>query len=246
LNPKTLLHPHECSSTRRPLVTIEAEPKVLSEMERSRLPPGMAYFVAARGGKNLTAGQYRSTVLLITFLSYMMYHASRKPPSIVKSVLNPTSEQRELGEQGWAPFNGPDGNKMLGQTDLAFLGKVVATHSLTPGCQIGLYTGHTGRLSVGIFDLIRPPKVVHSRVCEIGYIDSLTWCLISWLSSAGCVLTQDNNVPRGNPTCGGVLHRHVLQRPPRVGIWFRGPYRPSSTGGLTSSIGVLTIYALPC
>mmetsp|Transcript_41120 Transcript_41120/g.101430 ORF Transcript_41120/g.101430 Transcript_41120/m.101430 type:complete len:489 (+) Transcript_41120:164-1630(+) len=90
-------------------------------MEKSKLPPGMAWLVASRGGRNLTAGQYRTTVLIITFISYMMYHASRKPPSIVKSVLNPTSEQRELGEEGWAPFNGPDGNRLLGQTDLAFL-----------------------------------------------------------------------------------------------------------------------------
>ena len=104
-------------------------------MERNRLPYGMAAFIAARGGKNLTAGQYRFTVLVITFLSYMMYHASRKPPSIVKSVLNPTSEQRELGEKGWEPFNGPDGNHLLGQTDLAFL----AAYS------IGMFfSGHIG------------------------------------------------------------------------------------------------------
>ena len=88
---------------------------------RSRLPPGMARFVAARGGRNLTESQYRMSVLVITFLSYMMYHASRKPPSIVKSVLNPTEEQRALGERGWAPFNGPDGKMLLGQTDVAFL-----------------------------------------------------------------------------------------------------------------------------
>mmetsp|Transcript_19015 Transcript_19015/g.47136 ORF Transcript_19015/g.47136 Transcript_19015/m.47136 type:complete len:494 (-) Transcript_19015:598-2079(-) len=104
-------------------------------MERSRLPPGMAWLVATRGGKNLTAGQYRSSVLLVTFLAYMMYHASRKPPSIVKSVLNPTNEQRELGEAGWAPFNGPDGNRLLGQADLAFL----AAYS------IGMFfSGHIG------------------------------------------------------------------------------------------------------
>ena len=64
-----------------------------------------------------------------------MYHASRKPPSIVKSVLNPTNEQRELGEAGWAPFNGPDGNRLLGQADLAFL----AAYS------IGMFfSGHIG------------------------------------------------------------------------------------------------------
>ena len=81
----------------------------------------MARLVASRGGKNLSAHQYRFSVLVITFLSYMSYHASRKPPSIVKSVLNPTDEQRRAGAPGWAPFNGPDGNHLLGQTDVAFL-----------------------------------------------------------------------------------------------------------------------------
>ena len=102
-------------------ITIELESRTMGEMERWRLPPGMARYIASRGGKNLSASQYRSTVLVITFLSYMMYHASRKPPSIVKSVLNPTDEQRRAGARGWAPFDGPDGNAMLGQTDLAFL-----------------------------------------------------------------------------------------------------------------------------
>lgn len=104
-------------------------------MDRARLPPGMARLVASRGGKNLSAHQYRFSVLVITFLSYMMYHASRKPPSIVKSVLNPTDEQRRAGVPGWAPFNGPDGNHLLGQTDVAFL----AAYS------IGMFfSGHIG------------------------------------------------------------------------------------------------------
>tara|TARA_B110000977_G_scaffold162705_1_gene208313 strand:- start:2197 stop:3702 length:1506 start_codon:yes stop_codon:yes gene_type:complete len=89
-------------------------------MSQPRLPTGISRLVTSRG-KNLTAHQYRFSVLTITFLSYMMYHASRKPPSIVKSVLNPTEEQRMAGVLGWPPFNGPDGNHLLGQTDVAFL-----------------------------------------------------------------------------------------------------------------------------
>ena len=61
------------------------------EMERARLPPGMARLIKSRGGRNLTLEQYRLTVLVVTFLSYMMYHAARKPPSIVKSCLLYTS-----------------------------------------------------------------------------------------------------------------------------------------------------------
>ena len=38
-------------------------------------------------------------VLLLTFLCYTAYHASRKPPSIVKSVLHGDSSADENSEQ---------------------------------------------------------------------------------------------------------------------------------------------------
>jgi OPA family glycerol-3-phosphate transporter-like MFS transporter 1/2 len=44
----------------------------------------------------------RGLMLVLTFLTYMMYHATRKPNSIVKSTL--ASE-----EAGWAPFNASNG-----------------------------------------------------------------------------------------------------------------------------------------
>lgn len=64
--------------------------------------------------------------LIITFLAYASFHASRKPPSIVKSVLGPPSIQPNSSDPvstdtGWAPFNGNDGNHRLGELDLAFL-----------------------------------------------------------------------------------------------------------------------------
>lgn len=49
-------------------------------------------------------------MLLLTFLSYAAFHASRKPPSIVKSVLS-----------AHPPFDGPSGPHRLGELDLAFL-----------------------------------------------------------------------------------------------------------------------------
>ena len=105
-------------------------------MKKGNLPIGIKHLMVTRnGGKNFTASQYRVSVLLLTFLSYAMYHATRKPPSIVKSVLNPDSTQRELGEEGWEPFNRPDGNSLLGATDVAFL----AAYS------IGMFfSGHIG------------------------------------------------------------------------------------------------------
>jgi OPA family glycerol-3-phosphate transporter-like MFS transporter 1/2 len=42
-----------------------------------------------RGGKDFSYETYRASVLVITFIAYAFYHMSRKPPSIVKSVLDP-------------------------------------------------------------------------------------------------------------------------------------------------------------
>ncbi|KAL9223935.1 hypothetical protein vseg_000018 [Gypsophila vaccaria] len=73
---------------------------------------------------------FQQTVMLtITFLAYASLHASRKPPSIVKSVLGPqitsntsSTSQLELElELGWPPFNGTHGTHRLGDLDLAFL-----------------------------------------------------------------------------------------------------------------------------
>jgi OPA family glycerol-3-phosphate transporter-like MFS transporter 1/2 len=97
-------------------------------------------------------------VLLITFIAYTSYHASRKPSSIVKSVLDPEPDKtlnvhpwpigsvflkdEILGKNkykseyiGWEPFNGKGGTKKLGLIDVAF----VACYSL------GMYgAGHLG------------------------------------------------------------------------------------------------------
>ena len=54
----------------------------------------------------------RLIVLVITFFSYMCFHASRIPPSITKGVLHPHSESAgSLGSYnprtnpGWLPFS---------------------------------------------------------------------------------------------------------------------------------------------
>ncbi|XP_027364372.1 putative glycerol-3-phosphate transporter 5 isoform X3 [Abrus precatorius] len=59
-------------------------------------------------------------VLVITFLAYASFHASRKPPSIVKSVLGPTISSNETqvdnlssNDAGWVPFNGTRGTHRL-------------------------------------------------------------------------------------------------------------------------------------
>ncbi|XP_062073885.1 putative glycerol-3-phosphate transporter 4 [Humulus lupulus] len=51
-------------------------------------PPGISLVRAIRG-KDWSLSSYRYVMLLVTFVAYACYHASRKPSSIVKSVLYP-------------------------------------------------------------------------------------------------------------------------------------------------------------
>nr|KYP51515.1 Sugar phosphate exchanger 2 [Cajanus cajan] len=87
---------------------------------------------------------HRYAVLLITFVAYACYHASRKPTGIVKSVLS----------KGWSPFNGAHGTSKLGEIDVAFLacyaiGMYVAGH-LGDRMDLRLFLA-TGMLGSGIF-----------------------------------------------------------------------------------------------
>lgn len=93
-------------------------------------PPGIKLF----RGKEWSLQTYRYLVLLVTFIAYVCYHASRKPTGIVKSVLCPDAIKKAK-YSGWAPFNGPNGVSKLGEIDVAFL----ACYSL------GMYVaGHLG------------------------------------------------------------------------------------------------------
>ncbi|KAL0281050.1 UNVERIFIED_CONTAM: hypothetical protein PYX00_002165 [Menopon gallinae] len=78
---------------------------------------------------------YRSSVLIITFLSYMAYHMTRKPISVVKNVFhrncsdvprpNVVSPALDVGNDSdwceWAPFEGEHAEALLGMLDSAFL-----------------------------------------------------------------------------------------------------------------------------
>lgn len=77
--------------------------------------------------------EYRALILILTFLAYACFHASRKPLSIVKGVLhqdviNPGSSDSfgapapaPTSKIGWKPFDGIDGEARLGEIDVAFL-----------------------------------------------------------------------------------------------------------------------------
>lgn len=109
-------------------------------------PLGYKFIEKSRVGRGLSLRANRAIVLVLTFLCYMSYHASRKPPSIVKSVLHGSPRQSDTNrrrlfevfapdgdlqkhhhntttDSGWAPFNNPDnGQALLGDLDVSFLG----------------------------------------------------------------------------------------------------------------------------
>ncbi|KAL6780975.1 GPT3 [Auxenochlorella protothecoides x Auxenochlorella symbiontica] len=98
-------------------------------------PWGHRLLEKVAGGRGFSLKANRFLVLGLTFLCYTSYHASRKPPSIVKAVLHgsggnpkPTDALaagflgRAEDAGGWAPFNDPkQGNALLGALDLSFL-----------------------------------------------------------------------------------------------------------------------------
>ncbi|KAI8019786.1 putative glycerol-3-phosphate transporter 5 [Camellia lanceoleosa] len=116
-------------------------------------PPGLNLFPTLKP-PHRTLTFYQFSVLLITFIAYASFHASRKPPSIVKSVLGPeirpqntTSLQFDDNpfeiDTGWAPFNGSEGAHRLGELDLTFL----------LAYSVGMYfSGHVGdRIDLRLF-----------------------------------------------------------------------------------------------
>ncbi|KAJ7949506.1 putative Glycerol-3-phosphate transporter [Quillaja saponaria] len=133
--------------------------------ERSyRKPVGIRLLESIKGTP-LSFKTHQAIVLIVTFLAYTSYHATRKTTSIVKNALDPQSSDLSLNlfswrttslneptgrrklswilGEGWAPFNGSDGTALLGELDVAFL-SVYA---------IGMYfSGHFGdRTNLRIF-----------------------------------------------------------------------------------------------
>ncbi|XP_013177255.1 PREDICTED: sugar phosphate exchanger 2 isoform X1 [Papilio xuthus] len=73
---------------------------------------------------------YQGAVLLLTYFTYMTYHLTRKPISVVKSVLHqncsglvppPGTDTSDDQWCNWPPFNTSDANTLLGALDSAFL-----------------------------------------------------------------------------------------------------------------------------
>ncbi|XP_031562482.1 glucose-6-phosphate exchanger SLC37A2-like [Actinia tenebrosa] len=113
-----------------------------------KVPFGIRFFQWLGKDRNRL---YRGHVLLLTFFTYMTYHLSRKPISIVKGSLNVNCTDRDVHSvlglfhprfkkslsnatnssvlqmtlttscSAWAPFDGPSGKELLGALDLGFL-----------------------------------------------------------------------------------------------------------------------------
>ncbi|KAI3508183.1 hypothetical protein L1887_23187 [Cichorium endivia] len=98
-------------------------------------PPGIR-FLECTTKSTLSYKTHQIIVLIVTFLAYASYHATRKTTSIIKSSLDPQSPNDTLQSftflkssktlswllgSGWAPFNGANGTGLLGDLDLAFL-----------------------------------------------------------------------------------------------------------------------------
>ncbi|GFP88256.1 putative glycerol-3-phosphate transporter 1 [Phtheirospermum japonicum] len=128
-------------------------------------PPGIR-FVEHLKKSTISYKTHQAIVLIVTFLAYLTYHATRKTTSVVKSALDPQSPNVDLKSpfswtrayshkplqtvknswvlgSGWAPFNGSDGTALLGELDVSFL-FVYA---------MGMYfSGHVGdRMDLRIF-----------------------------------------------------------------------------------------------
>ncbi|XP_018503456.2 putative glycerol-3-phosphate transporter 5 isoform X2 [Pyrus x bretschneideri] len=111
--------------------------------ETLTLAPALNFFPNLKP-PHKTLAFHQISVLIITFLAYASFHASRKSPSIVKSVLGPTVQANSSSvDTGWAPFDGPRGTHRLGELDLAFLSAY----------SIGMYfAGHVGdRIDLRLF-----------------------------------------------------------------------------------------------
>ncbi|XP_021346442.1 glucose-6-phosphate exchanger SLC37A2-like isoform X3 [Mizuhopecten yessoensis] len=96
----------------------------------SAVPPGIRILPKGScGDRNVT---YRVYILIFTFLCYTCYHMSRKPISVVKSVLHRNCSKvtedsgvHHLGNDttwcDWKPFDGSDYSELFGTLDLVYL-----------------------------------------------------------------------------------------------------------------------------
>ncbi|XP_009763555.1 putative glycerol-3-phosphate transporter 5 [Nicotiana sylvestris] len=162
------------------------ELKPLNLVPPNRPPPGLNFFPNLNPPQK-TLTFHKFLVLFLTFIAYAAFHASRKPPSIVKSVLGPEIKAQN-GTNGWAPFEGPSGPHRLGELDLAFL----------LAYSIGMYfAGHIGdNIDLRLFLTV---GMVGSGILVIafglGYFLDVHWLLFFVIVQILCGLFQSIGWP---------------------------------------------------
>ncbi|KAJ0491567.1 putative major facilitator superfamily, MFS transporter superfamily [Helianthus annuus] len=149
---------------------------------------------------------HQFSTLIITFIAYAAFHASRKPPSIVKSILGPDPDPDPSNPQpGWPPFNSASGTHRLGELDLAFLSAYA----------IGMYfSGHVGdRIDLRLFLTV---GMIGSGIC-CGVFQSVGWpCVVAvmgnWFGKAkrGLIMGVWNSHTSVGNIVGSVVASSVL------------------------------------
>jgi OPA family glycerol-3-phosphate transporter-like MFS transporter 1/2 len=96
-----------------------------------RLPFGALVIDQIRSRFDISARKfYQSSILIVTFFVYFVYHLTRRPFSIVKSELHHDNCTDYLLKEGnndtnatcnWAPFDTTDANSLLGLLDTCYL-----------------------------------------------------------------------------------------------------------------------------
>ncbi|KAJ7541581.1 hypothetical protein O6H91_10G066000 [Diphasiastrum complanatum] len=132
--------------------------EMYSFVGKRRTAPGILLLRSLRH-KNYSVEYYRTLVLTVTFIAYACYHASRKPPSIVKSVLDPQASSLHLHPAHPSGFD-PSHPWAL---NLVYIRKPDKNHSLLESLADGLdqqgesgwppFDGKEGKSKLGEIDL---------------------------------------------------------------------------------------------
>ena len=67
---------------------------------------------------------YQASVLILTYLTYILYHCAKRPISVVKAELAPNCTRYPEANKtcnAWKPFNTENSKEILGLLDCAFL-----------------------------------------------------------------------------------------------------------------------------
>ncbi|XP_022320041.2 glucose-6-phosphate exchanger SLC37A2-like isoform X2 [Crassostrea virginica] len=95
-------------------------------------PIGIRLLPTLNGSNTVRTFRYKIFILIFTFLCYTSYHLSRKPISVVKSVLNRNCSDPDVVDDhhnhgnntkwcDWKPFDENNAGSLLGSLDLAYL-----------------------------------------------------------------------------------------------------------------------------